>query len=105
MRGGGTPALGPIKTPGLVCGFTNASIADAGDQESARTPAAANRALPIDFMCPPMSSYCTQNCLSLIEDQFKRVIRHPGLILFRRCVANLHASQPAALDYKYHLSY
>src|SRR5471030_3096542 len=50
MPGGGTPALAPINCPGLLCGFTNASLADAADQEKASTPAAANRALAFKAM-------------------------------------------------------
>src|SRR5271167_3685195 len=53
MPGGGTPALEPINTPALDCAAAPGSNACAGDHDSAITPAAANRALQFNFMCPP----------------------------------------------------
>jgi hypothetical protein len=39
---------------------------------------------------------CSQNYLSPMQEQIKHVILHRHLILFRRYVANLHLSRPAA---------
>jgi hypothetical protein len=50
MPGGGTPADAPIRTPAFVCAAAPGSNACAGDQDSAAMPAAANRALLINFM-------------------------------------------------------
>src|ERR1700742_3636599 len=58
MPGGGTPALEPIKSPALVCATAPGSNACAGDHDSAITPAAANRALPLNFICFPRVVSC-----------------------------------------------
>src|ERR1700693_5920082 len=57
MPGGGTPALVPMSIPALVCGFPPASMANADDDETAITPAAANRALDT-FIFPSCLALC-----------------------------------------------
>src|ERR1700732_4513693 len=52
MPGGGTPALAPIKAPGLV-DADGPSYAFAGETANAARPAAKRRALLINLIGPP----------------------------------------------------
>jgi hypothetical protein len=97
MPGDGTPADAPINTPGLDVTATPASIAFAGDHESANTLAAANRALLISFICLAFL-FCVKRVLTgwIANKQAGQILlleghkEKPELFL-NRCARNLRS--------------